>query len=156
MKILRSVLAAIVGLSLACPMAALFAAAPANPFYAMDTAFAPHFRKSALSQAQGLALVKELGYDGVAWMEKSPEVVKADLADIEKHGLRMYAIYSHAEVTPQADIAISTGAVPTMHLLKGHCDILWIHIGGKGPAVASLGGNEPLVVKLRAGRDGQG
>jgi sugar phosphate isomerase/epimerase len=122
----------------------------ANPFYAMDTAFAPHFRKTALSQEQGLALVKELGYAGVAWLEKSPGAVKSDLAEIEKHGLKMYAIYSHAEVAADGDLTVSKDAAPVIRVLKGHCDIFWIHISGKGPAVKTLSGKEPLVAKFRS------
>ena len=30
----------------------------------------------------------------MAWLEKSPKTVKSNLAEIEKHGLKMYAIYS--------------------------------------------------------------
>ena len=100
--------------------------------------------ETSLSQEQGLALVKELGYDGVAWLEKSPDAVKSDLAEIEKHGLKMYAIYSHAQVAPNGDLTVSKDAVPVMKVLKGHCDIFWIHISGKGPAFDTLSGKEPL------------
>ena len=36
---------------------------PANPFYAMDTAF----QRARLSTDQQFDLVKELGYAGIAW-----------------------------------------------------------------------------------------
>jgi len=100
-------LATIVGLLLASMATSAYAAAPANPFYAMDTAFAPHFRKSAPPLAQGLTLVKELGYDGVAWVEKAPAAVKTDLAQIEKHGLRMFAIYARAKITPEGEVTFT-------------------------------------------------
>ena len=150
MKALPACFATIAALLPALWPALVPAAEPSNPFYAMDTAFAPHFRKTSLSQGQGLALVKELGYAGVAWLDKAPETVKSDLAEIEEHGLRMFAIYSHAQVTPQGDITFSKNVVPLMKLLKGHCDILWIHISGKGPAIETLRGQEPVVAKLRS------
>ena len=57
----RSSLALLAFLALAGTVAADGASPSglANPFYAMDTAFAPHFRKTALSQEQGIALVKD-------------------------------------------------------------------------------------------------
>ena len=124
-------------------------AEPSSPFYAMDTAFAPHCRKSALSLDEGLALVKDLGYDGVAWHEKSPDEVQTDLAAIEKHGLRMFAIYSHAQVTPKGDVTFSAHAMSVMKLLRAHCNIFWIHISGKGPAFNTLHSQSPTVVQLR-------
>ena len=143
-----SMVTAFLGLLLAVAVDA-HAAESANPFYAMDTAFAPHFRKTAPPLEQGLALVKELGFAGVAWIEKTPELVKADVAEIEKHGLRMFAIYSAAKVTPEGEVTFSTNAVPVMETLKGHCDIFWLHIGGKGPEFDTLTGQTPAVLKLR-------
>jgi len=52
---------------------------------------------------QGLSLVKELGYAGISWVEKAPSAVKSDLAAIEKRGLKMFAIYCPAKVTPDED-----------------------------------------------------
>lgn len=135
--------------SLLAALAGNAAAAPENPFYAMDTAFAPHFRKTAPPLDESLALVKQLGFAGVAWTERTPEQVAAELAAIEKAGLRMVAIYSPAKVTPEGDLTHSPGALALMETLRGHCDILWIHIGGKGPEIASLRGDEPLFAKLR-------
>ncbi len=148
----RSSFALLVCLALAGTLSAEQASSAglSNPFYAMDTAFAPHFRKSALSLEQGLALVKELGYAGVGWLEKSPVAVKSDLAEIEKHGLKMYAIYSHAQVAPNGDLTVSKDALPVMKVLNGRCDIFWVHISGKGPAIKTLTGKEPLVAKLRS------
>lgn len=120
-----------------------------NSFYAMDTSFAPHFRKTALSLDEGLALVRELGYDGVSWLEKSSSEVQADLAAIEKHGLRMFAIYSPAQVAPAGDVKFSTNAISVMKILRGHCDIFWIHISGKGPAFDTLHDRSPTVLQLR-------
>lgn len=129
---------------------AAWAAPPTNPFYAMDTAFAPHFRKTAPPLDESLALVKKLGYDGTAWVEWAPDVVKADIAQIEKHGLRMVAIYSAAKVTPEGDISFSANAEPLMQVLASHCDIFWLHIGGKGPAFDALTAESPIVAKLRS------
>lgn len=42
----------------------------ANPFYAMDTAF----QRGGLTTDQQLDLVKELGFDGIAWDREDAEV----------------------------------------------------------------------------------
>src|SRR5438067_380804 len=74
-----------------------------NPFYAMDTAF----NRPGLSRDQQFALVKDLGYDGVAWTEQAPDQVKAALAEVEAHGLKMFTLYSAAKVTPDGDLTYS-------------------------------------------------
>jgi uncharacterized protein len=117
-----------------------------NPFYAMDTAF----RRAPLTGDQQLDLVKQLGYAGIAWSETSPEQAKATAEDAEKRGLKMFTIYCGATVTVQGDLAHSPALPKLMDALKGHGTIIWLHVGGPGPAFDSLTGQEPLVKKLRA------
>lgn len=124
-----------------------------NPFYAMDTSF----QRPGLTPEQQLDLVKELGYAGVAWTEPSPklpseqalEQVKAAVAEIEQHGLKMFTIYCSARVTGQGELAYSSRLPSIMETLKGHGTIVWLHIGGKGPAFDSLTAETPLILKLR-------
>ena len=117
-----------------------------NPFYAMDTAF----RRPGLTQAQQFELVKELGYDGIGWHEEAPGRAKANAEAMAKLGLKMSAIYCPAKVTPAGAITHSPQLPQLMAALKGHGTIIWLHIGGRGPAFDSLTGQEPLVKTLRA------
>ena len=116
-----------------------------NPFYAMDTAFA----RPGLSQEQQFALVKELGYAGIGWHEGAPEQAKAEAEAMAKIGLKMAAIYCGATVTPEGELTHSPQLPDLMAALKGHETIIWLHIGGKGPAFDALTGQEPLVKALR-------
>jgi len=116
-----------------------------NPFYAMDTAF----MRPGLSLEQQLDLVAQLGYAGIAWTETSPEKAKAVAEQAEKRGLKMCTIYCSATVTPQGDLTCSPQITELMKALKGHGTILWLHVGGRGPAFDALTGGEPLVKKLR-------
>ncbi len=124
-----------------------------NPFYAMDTSF----QRPGLTPEQQLDLVKELGYAGVAWTEPSPklpseqaiEQVRAAVAEIERHGLKMFTIYCSARVTGQGELGYSSRLPSIMETLKGHGTIVWLHIGGKGPAFDSLTAETPLILKLR-------
>ena len=116
-----------------------------NAFYAMDTAF----RRPGLTTAQQFALVKELGYAGIGWHEEPPQRAKANAEAMAKVGLKMHAIYCPAKVTPKGELTHSAKLRDLMAALKGHGTIIWLHIGGKGPAFKSLTGSEPLVRTLR-------
>lgn len=117
----------------------------ANPFYAMDTAF----QRGGLSTEQQLDLVKELGYAGMAWTETSPEQAAQAADQAEKRGLKMVAIYCQANVTPDGQLMHSPQLTKLMEALKGRGTIIWLHIGGKGPAFEGLTDQEPLVKTLR-------
>ena len=116
-----------------------------NAFYAMDTAF----RRRGLTTDKELALLKQLGYDGIGWHEEPPQRAKASAEAMAKAGLKMHAIYCPAKVTPKGELTHSAKLPELMAALKGHGTIIWLHIGGKGPAFGSLTGREPLIKKLR-------
>jgi sugar phosphate isomerase/epimerase len=116
-----------------------------NPFFAMDTSY----RRNNLTHAQQLDLVKELGFAGVAEDVQPPEKLKGNLADIEARGLKLFAVYAPARATPEGDVTVPEDINAVMEVLKGHGTIIWLHIGGKGPAFDSLTGNEPGIIKLR-------
>ncbi|MFI5380349.1 MAG: sugar phosphate isomerase/epimerase family protein [Tepidisphaerales bacterium] len=117
-----------------------------NPFYAMDTSF----QRPGLTPAQQLDLVKELGYAGVAWHEEAPAQAKANVDELAKRGLKMCTIYCAAKVTPDGELTHSPELPKLMETLKGSDTIIWLHIGGTGPAFDKLTGKEPLVTKLRS------
>jgi sugar phosphate isomerase/epimerase len=121
------------------------AAAAPRPFYAMDNSF----MRPGLDLAGQLDLVKELGFAGVAWREQPVEQVAAAAAALSQRGLTMFAIYCAARVTADGDLTHSPDLPKLMAALKGHPTIVWLHIGGKGPALATLTGDEPAVKRLR-------
>ena len=116
-----------------------------NPFYAMDTAF----QRPGLSQDQQLDLVRDLGFAGIAWHENSPEEALAVARQCEKRGLKMVVIYCPAQVTAAGEITWSSGLPKLIEALKGHDTILWLHIGGRGPAMDDQLSAKPVVQKLR-------
>ena len=117
-----------------------------NPFYAMDTALC----RPGMELPEQLDLVKTLGYAGVSWTEQSPGQVKQSLAEIEKRGLKMFTIYCAAKITPDGQLTHSPNLVELMQSLRGHGTIVWLHIGGNGPAIDTLTGKEPPLGKLQA------
>lgn len=132
------------------PFAAAFAAengaGATNPFYAMDTAF----QRPGLNPTQQLDLVKELGFAGIAWHEQAPAQARAAALEAEARGLTMFTIYCAAQVTPEGELTYSPELPALMESLKGRHTIIWLHLGGNGPAIAALTGEEPVVRKLRA------
>jgi sugar phosphate isomerase/epimerase len=138
-----------------CVLAALFLGpllVSANDFYAMDTCTKRPYPKNDIPPAAQLDMVKETGYAGIAWTEEEPQQVKGVAELAEKRGLKMHAIYCGATVSDKG-LSYSSRLKPIIHALKGHDTILWLHIGGKGPAFASLKGDEPVVQELRAVAD---
>jgi sugar phosphate isomerase/epimerase len=122
----------------------------AHPFYAMDTCTKRPYPKNDITPAAQLDLLKDLGYAGIAWTEEPPEQVQAVAAEAKKRGLKIFAIYCAAQVTPEGDLKYSPKLPEIMAALKGHETVVWLHLGGKGPAFDTLTDNTPLVVKCRA------
>ena len=142
---LSLILTAAASLAAAIFLASTLAAAELpNPFYAMDTSF----QRPGLSTAQQFDLVKELGYAGVAWHEDPVEPLRSVLGELESRGLKLFTIYFAGTVTPAGKLSLSPNLPGAMDLLQGHGTVLWLHIGGRGPAFASLTDQTPLVQEL--------
>lgn len=121
-----------------------------NPFYAMDTCTKRPYPKNDISPAAQLDLLKELGYAGIAWTEEPPAQVKAAAEEAKKRGLKMFAIYCGARIAPDGKLSTSPRLADIFQALAGHETLVWLHIGGKGPAFDSLTGKEPVIAQLRA------
>jgi sugar phosphate isomerase/epimerase len=116
-----------------------------NAFYAMDTAF----QRPGLSFAQQLDLVKELGFAGIAWHEQPAAQAEAAAREAEQHGLKMVTIYCGAQVTPAGELSHAADLPGLMAALRAHGTIVWLHLGGQGPAFEALREDAPLVRSLR-------
>lgn len=116
-----------------------------NPFYAMDTSF----QRPPLTENQQFELIKELGYDGYAWHEQAPPQAQATAEKTAKMGLKMFTIYCAAKVSAEGELSHSPKLKELMAALKGQGTIIWLHIGGKGPAFDSLAADGQPVKALR-------
>src|SRR6516165_1905224 len=72
-----------------------------NTFYAMDTCTKRPYPKNDITPAQQFDLLKELGYDGIAWTEESADQAKITVGEAEARGIKMFTIYCGATVTPE-------------------------------------------------------
>jgi len=111
----------------------------------MDTAF----QRPGLSASAQFDLVERLGYAGISWHEEKPAQVAVVLKQLDARGLKLFAIYCRAQVTPGGNVTHSATLRQLMRTLQSRETIVWLHFGGKGPAIESLTGREPLVDKLR-------
>ena len=137
----------LLSLGFLCPTVVLADDSPTrvpNPFYAMDTSFT----NRGLTPAQQWDLLKELGFPGFAWTERPVNEVIKTLADVKQKGLKMFTIYCAASVTQKGELTYSKELPRLMEALQGQETIIWLHIGGQGPAFNSLKGDEPVVKSL--------
>jgi sugar phosphate isomerase/epimerase len=121
-----------------------------NAFYAMDTCTKRPYPRNDITPAQQFDLLKELGYAGIAWTEEAPEQVGSAAAELEARGLRMFAIYCGATVTPNGELKPSAQIGAIMEALRGHGTLIWLHLGGNGPKIETLSSESSIVVQLRS------
>ncbi len=115
-------------------------AAPANPFFAMDTGIKDGKHRTRQSQAQ---MVKELGYAGISY---TPPGIPEMLKELDKHDLKMFAVYvglSIDQATPSQRLK------DTIKQLKGRDTIIWLPVTSKKHKVSSPTGDEQAVKVLR-------
>lgn len=147
---MRSLLAAFALLVLAPLPASAGEKAPLpNPFYAMDTCTKRPYPRNDITPAAQLDMLKELRYPGIAWTEEPPPQITALVKEATKRDLHVYAIYCGAQVTAAGALKHSPQLPALMAALKGQPTVVWLHLGGKGPAFEKLTGDEPLVKSLR-------
>jgi sugar phosphate isomerase/epimerase len=115
----------------------------------MDTCTKDLSLRSDIPPAAQFDLLKDTGYVGTAWTEDTPEAVDGALAQLGTRGLTMYAIYCGATTSPDGTLTVSPRVAPILGVLKGQPTLIWLHIGGKGPAISSLSGSEPVISDLR-------
>jgi sugar phosphate isomerase/epimerase len=116
-----------------------------NPFFAMDTAFIRDETKLSIQ----LNLVKELGFDGVSVNEAPVDQLTVELSRIDEAHFKLFAVYYGGKVTPEGGLTVAPDLFEAMRLLKNRSTIIWLHLGGPGPAFDSLAKDRPLVIQLR-------
>jgi len=116
-----------------------------NPFFAMDTGTRDAAHSTIESQVK---MIKDLGFSGFGPTWSDPAAVHEMLTSLDRHGLKMYAIYiginidaGKAAVTPQLKEAIQ--------VLRGRETMLWLHVQSNKYKPSSPEGDEVGVEALR-------
>jgi sugar phosphate isomerase/epimerase len=100
----------------------------ANEFFAMDTGTIDANHITAQSQ---VAMLKELGYAGLAYWDGNPKRGKYDLKDVltelDKAGLKLYPLYVGVWLD-EGKPKYEEGLPEAIKLLKGRNTGIWLHI----------------------------
>lgn len=93
-----------------------------NPFFALDNAATDDKYKTAKEQ---VALLKELGYDGIGSRggEELPEMAK----ELDKNGLRLFTVYLGINIDPDQP-PYSQELIDAIIVLKGSNGMLWLFV----------------------------
>jgi len=109
------------GLSLLVATAVCGAAEPA--FFAMDTGTRDAAHQTAESQ---VALVKELGFDGIGPIFTTPEALREMLAAVDRQQSKLFALYLQLDL--DAATPVSPAIRDSISQLKGRDAILWLWV----------------------------
>lgn len=96
------------------------------PFFAMDTGTRDAEHRTADSQ---VALVKELGFDGIGPTYTTPEALKEMLAAVDRHESALFALYMQLDL--DADAPASPSILDAIKQLRGRDTILWLAVTSK-------------------------
>lgn len=129
-------------------LSSITVAADKPAFYAFDNCLKAGDPKAPLTIDQQLDLLKGLSYDGIAWRECDPAEAKKVAEGCKSRGMKMHTIYCAAQASPEG-LKYSAKLKPIFEALKGQDTIIWLHIGGKGPEIASLKDDHKVIADLR-------
>jgi len=114
-----------------------------NPFFALDNAATDDKHTTAKEQ---VALLKELGYDGIGSRggKELPEMAK----ELDKHGLRLFTVYLGINIDPDQP-AYSQELIDAIEVLKGSNGMLWLFLRSKKLKPSDPAGDERAVKIIR-------
>ncbi|MEI7911266.1 MAG: family 16 glycoside hydrolase [Verrucomicrobiota bacterium] len=132
-------LALLVSLCLAAPSGA---APPA--FFAMDTGTRDATHQTPAAQ---VALVKELGFDGIGPTYTTPEALRDMLAAVDREHSKLIALYVPLDLS--AAMPISPAILDAVNQLRGRDAILWLFVTSTAHQPSDPAGDAQAVPVLR-------
>jgi sugar phosphate isomerase/epimerase len=103
--------------------ARIIAGAAAPEFFAMDTGTRDENHKTPEQQ---VALVREIGFAGFAPIYRSPEILRETLASLDRHQLKMTALYVPLDL--DSPNPVSSEIKDAIAQLRGRDSVLWLHV----------------------------
>jgi sugar phosphate isomerase/epimerase len=113
------------------------------PFFAFDNAAADAKHKTAAAQ---VALLKELGYDGIS--SRGGEGLAEMAKEVDKAGLRLFTVYLGVNIDP-GQPAYGQELLDAIEVLKGRNAMLWVFLRSKKLKPSDPAGDERAVEILR-------
>ena len=129
-------------LALAGALAIAHAAAPA--FFAMDTG-----TRDADHQTPGqqVALVREIGFAGIAPIYQNPELLRETLAALDQRKLGMFAVYVPLDLDSPAPVSPAIRDV--IEQLRGRDAFLWLYVNFRAHTPSDPAGDAKAVPVMR-------
>jgi sugar phosphate isomerase/epimerase len=120
------------------------ARAGAPEFFAMDTGTQDAAHQTPEQQA---GLVRELGFAGLGPTYRNPENLREVLAALDKHKLRMFAIYVPLDIDSPAPV--SPAIRDAIQQLRGRDAVIWLFVKSKAQPPSDPAGDAKAVPILR-------
>lgn len=120
------------------------ARAGAPEFFAMDTGTRDAAHRTPEQQA---ALAREIGFAGFGPAYRSPENLREVLAALDKHQLKMFALYVPLDIdSPEP---VSPAIRDAIHQLRGRDAVIWLFVKSKAQQPSDPAGDAKAVAILR-------
>ena len=123
-------------------MALCGAAPPA--FFAMDTGTRDATHQTAEAQ---VAMVKDLGFDGIGPCYTKPETLRQMLAAVDTQHSKLFALYAHLDLSAAAPL--SPQIRDSIDQLRGRDAILWLYVTSTAHKPSDPAGDAQAVPILR-------
>jgi len=114
-----------------------------NPFFAFDNAATDEKHKTPKEQ---VALLKELGYDGIS--SRGGKYLVEMAKELDKHGLRLFTVYLGINIDPDQP-AYDQELIDAIEVMKGSNGMLWLFLQSKKLKPSDPTGDERAVKILR-------
>ena len=114
-----------------------------NPFFAFDNAATDEKHKTPKEQ---VALLKELGYDGIS--SRGGKHLAEMAKELDKHGLRLFTVYLGINIDP-GEPAYGDELIDAIEVMKGSNGMLWLFLRSKKLKPSDPGGDERAVKIIR-------
>jgi sugar phosphate isomerase/epimerase len=115
-----------------------------NPFFAMDTGTQDETHKTPAEQ---VALVKEVGFDGVGPIYHNVDELQQWLVALDQNRLKMFALYLQLQLD---DVPASLASIKdATAALRGRDTLLWIYVTDKRATSLDTGDDAVAVQALR-------
>jgi len=134
--------------ALACLCATAICGAAPTAFFAMDTGTRDAAHQTAEAQ---VAMVRELGFDGIGPSYTSPQALREMLAAVDQQHSKLFALYVRLDLDAAAPV--SPEIRDAINQLRGRDAILWLWVTSATRKPSDPAGDAPAVPVLREAAD---
>lgn len=121
-----------------------FARAAEPAFFAMDTGTRDATHNTPEEQ---VALVREVGFPGIAPIYKNPQMLRETLVALDRHKLKMFPVYVLLDL--DSPTPVSPAIRDTIEQLRGRNSYLWLYVNFRAHKKSDPAGDAKAVPVMR-------